>query len=378
MSARYQLRSLRQGKRPVLRVQLTLLYSGLFLGILAAVLLATNLLYGHTATRAPDGASPGPVASSQRFDVGPALLGLVTAVIALAGAWWLAGRFLRPLTAMTATAREISATDLNRRLALTGPSDELTQLGATLDDLFGRLEASFEAQRHFVANASHELRTPLAGQRTLLQVVLADPQASTGEIRAACEEALRLGTQQEQLIDALLTLATSERGVEQWQPFDLAQIAETILIGRAHEAERRDIRVDTALVAAPAAGDPRLVELLVANIIGNALRHNTPGGQVEVSTLSALGRSTITVANSGHVVPADQIEGLFQPFQQAGGQRLRHTDGHGLGLAIVRAIAQAHGAQITASARSQGGLDIAVSFPSPGLPPRTPLPRTAE
>jgi signal transduction histidine kinase len=356
-------------KRPTLRVQLTLLYSGLFLGVLAAALLATNLLYGHTAAVAPGGspAAPGTAAghiagSNQQFDVGPALIGLAAAVIALAGAWWLAGRFLRPLSAITATAQEISATKLNRRLDLTGPNDELTQLGNTLDNLFGRLESSFDAQRHFVANASHELRTPLAGQRTLLQVALADPHADTASLRAACEEALQLGDQQEQLIDALLTLATSERGVQHWQPFDLAQITETVLAGRRHEAEHRDLRIDTALVAAPATGDPRLVELLVTNLIDNALRHNTTGGRVEVSTLSSPGRATITVSNSGPTVPPDQIERLFQPFQQTGGQRVHHTDGHGLGLTIVQAIAQAHDAKIRARSRSGGGLDIAVSF----------------
>jgi signal transduction histidine kinase len=221
------------------------------------------------------------------------------------------------------------------------------------------------------------MRTPLAGQRTLLQVALADPKASTDDLRAACEEALQLGTQQEQLIDALLTLATSERGVEQWEPFDLAQIAETVLAGRTQEAERRDIRIDAALGAAPAAGDPRLVELLVANLIDNALRHNTPAGRVEVSTLSAPGGGTITVANTGLVVSADEIEGLFQPFRQSGGQRVRHTDGHGLGLAIVHAIAHAHHAPVTASPRAGGGLDIAVSFPSSDLSSPTPLSRTA-
>jgi signal transduction histidine kinase len=364
MPAPQQLASLRGVKRPVLRVQLTLLYSGLFLVVLAAVLLANNLLYGHTAVRAPEGAILGPAASSHSFDVGPALIALAAAVVALAGAWWLAGRFLRPLHAVTATAQEISATNLNRRLNLSGLNDELTQLGTTLNNLFGRLESSFEAQRHFVANASHELRTPLAGQRVLLQVALADPHADTASLRAACEEVLRLGDQQEQLIDALLTLATGERGVEHWEPFDLAPITGAVLASRGHEAEDRDIRIDTTLVAAPAAGDPRLVELLVTNLIDNALHHNTTSGSVQVSTISEPGRATITVANTGPTIRPAEIDRLFQPFRQTGVQRLRRNDGHGLGLAIVYAIAQAHHAKITANPRAQGGLDIAVSFPT--------------
>jgi signal transduction histidine kinase len=363
---RQKVTSLLRVDRPVLRVQLTLLYSGLFVGILAAVLFATNLLYRHTAARAPGSASAAPITSGHGFDIGPALIGLVAAVIALAGAWWLAGRFLRPLRAITTAAQEISATNLHQRLALTGPNDELTQLGQTLDDLFGRLEASFEAQRHFVANASHELRTPLAGQRTLLQVALADPNASTEDLRPACEEALQLGEQQERLIDALLTLATSERGVERWEPFDLGHVTNSVLVGRRQEAEGRGINIDTSIVAAPALGDPRLVESLVANLVENALRHNMTGGRVEISTISGPERATLSVINTGPVVPADDVERFFQPFQQSGSERAHHTDGHGLGLAIVRAIAHAHGAKVTARARPEGGLEIQVSFPSSG------------
>jgi signal transduction histidine kinase len=364
MPWRENLRGVLRRGRPILRVQLTLLYSGLVLGLLAAALFATNLLYRHSAARAPDG-TPGPaVASGHNFDFWPAGIGLVAAVVALAGAWWLAGRFLRPLQAITIAARAISATNLHQRLDIHGPDDELSQLGHTLDDLFGRLEAAFESQRHFVANASHELRTPLAGQRTLLQVALADPDASGQELRAACEEALLLGEDQERLIDALLTLATSERGVERWEPFDLGQITEAVLVGRRPEAERRAIHIDARIVAAPAQGDPRLIESLVANLVDNALRHNTVGGRVDIATISAPGRASLTVSNTGPVVAPTEVERLFQPFQQGGRERVRQSDGHGLGLTIVRAIAHAHGANVTARARPEGGLDVQVAFTS--------------
>ena len=193
-------------------------------------------------------------------------------------------RFLRPLRTITATAQDISASNLRRRLSLDGPDDELTELGATLDDLFGRLEASFESQRHFVANASHELRTPLAGQRTLLQVALADPDADAQALRSACEEALQLSGQQEQLIDALLTLATSERGVESWQRFDLAELTRDIVHSRRPDAERHGVHIDASLDKAHAVGDPDLVQSLVANLLDNAIRHNIADGTVEVST----------------------------------------------------------------------------------------------
>jgi signal transduction histidine kinase len=361
-------------RRPPLRVQLTVLYAGLFIALVAVVLGVSGLLVRQSEQAAPGTVGPHTSTGSHslftidqlihRFNVGPAIVALIAVLIALWLAWWIAGRFLRPLSAMNATAREISASNLHRRLGLHGPEDELTELGKTLDDLFGRLEASFESQRHFVANASHELRTPLAGQRTLLQVALADPDASTEDLRAACEEALDLGEQEEQLIDALLTLATSERGVEQWEPFDLGEITESVLLGRRQEAERRGVQVAASIVVAPALGDPRLVESLVANLVDNALRHNLHGGSVDVSTMSDSGRARLCVSNTGPVVPPAEVERLFQPLQQIGSERVGHTDGHGLGLAIVQAIAHAHGAKVIATARPEGGLEIDVSFTS--------------
>jgi signal transduction histidine kinase len=353
----------RRLRRPPLRVQLTVLYAGLFVLLLAAVLAVSGLLLRQGSTNGSGVATSHNAFFGHHLDVGPAIVAVIAGVIALGLAWWIAGRFLRPLRAMNAAAREISATDLHRRLGLDGPDDELSELGQTLDDLFGRLEASFEAQRHFVANASHELRTPLAGLQTLLEVALADPNPDADTLRSVCQEALALSQHQQRLIQALLTLATSERGVEQWEPLDLAQIAETVLAQRSHEAERRGIHIDATLVPARSSGDPRLVELLLANLVDNALGHNTTAGQMEVSTISAQGRSTITVSNTGPAILPDEVERLFRPFQQRGRERVRHADGHGLGLAIVQAIAQAHGAKIIARPRPEGGLDIDVSFP---------------
>jgi signal transduction histidine kinase len=347
-------------------VQLTVLYAGLMVLLVAAVLAVSGLLERQGSASINGGSSSGNAVFGQHFDVGSLIVAVMAGVVAVGLAWWIAGRFLRPLRTMNAAAREISATNLHRRLALDGPADELTGLGHTLDDLFGRLEASFEAQRHFIANASHELRTPLAGLQTLLEVALADPDADAETLRSACQKALALGQLQERLVNALLTLATSERGVEVWEPFDLAQITQTILTGRRHETGNEDIHIQASLPATPATGDPQLVELLVANLIDNALRHNTPGGSIEVSTISAPARATITVTNTGPTVPASKIDRLFQPFQQVGNERVRHTNGHGFGLAIVGAVAKAHQAKITAHPRPHGGLDIAVTFGSSG------------
>ena len=353
-------------RRPPLRVQLTVLYAGLFVVLVAAVLGVSGLLVRHSVQVVPRGAKASAVVQGffavHHFNVGPAIVGLIAGVVALWLAWLIAGRFLRPLRDMNATAKEISATNLHRRLGVDGPDDELSELGRTLDDLFGRLEASFESQRHFVANASHELRTPLAGQRTLLQVALADPDASSTELRAACEEALQLGDQQERLIDALLTLATSERGLEEQEVLDLKEITENALNSRLEEALRRGLHIETNLLKVQALGDPRLVESLVANLVDNALRHSLSGGSIEVATTSIGGRARFSISNSGPVIRPEDVDRLFQPFQQIGAERVRQGAGHGLGLAIVRAISAVHGATITARPRSGGGLDVEVAF----------------
>ena len=349
--------------RITLRMQLALLYAG-FLACGAALLLVPVLTIHQAIPEGADGRVIAGIQANTQAQViraGAILVGLI--MLSLAVGWLIAGRFLRPLRTITATARDISASNLNRRLALTGRNDEFKELGETLDSLFERLEASFESQRHFVANASHELRTPLAAERTLLQVALADPDATAETLRSTCREVLVLGDQQERLIEALLTLASSERGIEQWEPFDLAAIAGKVIDDRRHGAERRGIRLDAALTAAPATGDPSLAEILVANLVDNAIRHNVPGGQVGISVTMTAGRASIRVGNTGPVIPPGELERLFQPFQRVGHERIRHGDGHGLGLAIVQAIATAHGAAVTATARPDGGLDIEVSFP---------------
>ena len=287
----------------------------------------------------------------------------IMAVFSLAAGWLIAGRFVRPLRAIITTARDISASNLHRRLGVRGRGDEFTELGETLDDLFGRLEASFQAQRHFIANASHELRTPLSAGRALLQVALADPEPTVETLRATCEELVELGDQQERLIAALLTLASSQRGIGQLECLDLADIAGDALLARQEEAERHGIHLRAALAAAPVTADPSLAESLVANLLDNAIRHNLPGGQAEISTALTTAGAVITVSNTGTLIPPDAVQDLFQPFRQLGTQRTRRGEGHGLGLAIVRAIADAHGAALTARARPAGGLDIEVTFP---------------
>ncbi|HEX3723211.1 MAG TPA: HAMP domain-containing sensor histidine kinase [Nitrolancea sp.] len=359
-----------------LQLRLALFYSAIVFASGVVLLSIPNgfVLHQSSSEAAPSQpfAGVGHPTSQRGSDVHQLAVGSVVALIILVPlsfvlGWFIAGHFLRPLRTITATARDISASNLHRRLALAGSDDEFKRLGQTLDDLFGRLEASFESQRRFVANASHELRTPLTAERTLLQVALADPDASVETLRATCAEILTLGEQQERLIDALLTLASSERGVEQWESIDLADVVEDVLSVRQGEVERRGLHINAMLNNASAFGDPSLVESLVANLLDNALHHNVAGGQVTIVTATQAAQATLSICNTGPLVPATEIDRLFQPFQQLGNERIRHHDGHGLGLAIVHAIAQAHGATLSAKARPEGGLEIEVRFPSSAI-----------
>ncbi len=289
----------------------------------------------------------------------------VTAVPAALLGWFASGRVLRPLRQMTATARTISAGNLGQRLALSGPEDEFKALGDTFDDLLARLQASFEAQRRFVGNASHELRTPLTLERTLLQVALADPKANVATLRATCEELLASGRDQERLLEALLTLATSERGLEQRAPVDLAALAGQVLLTQRPAIQRNCVHATSALAPAATVGDPALIERLIANLIDNAASHNFRGGTLEVTTTTREDRAVLSVTNTGATISADELERLFEPFQRLDGRRASGADGHhGLGLSIVRAIAAAHAATIDAHPQPGGGIAITVGFPA--------------
>ena len=295
------------------------------------------------------------------IDLGIALA--IVAIVSMGLGWLVAGRALRPLQTITKAARAISSTNLHRRLSLSGPNDELRELGDTFDDLLERLERSFAAQRQFVANASHELRTPLTLERAVIEVALADPAATTADLRATCERVLAIGEQQERMIEALLTLARSERGLDQRRVFDLSASVRDVLGSRRPEIAARELRLEDDPGHALTSGDPRLVERLVANLLDNAIRHNRAGGWIRIATAADSGEAVLSVANSGPVVPEDQVERLFEPFRRLGPARSAGEDGHGLGLSIVAAIAGVHGARTTVQAPREGGLEITVRFP---------------
>jgi signal transduction histidine kinase len=288
---------------------------------------------------------------------------VVMTVISVGLGWLVAGRLLRPLRMITTAARRISASNLHERLAMTGPDDELRELCDTFDGLLGRLERAFDAQRQFVANASHELRTPLARQRAFIEVALDDAERTVDSLEKACARVLVASEQQERLIDALLTLAQSQRGLNLREPVDLSAVVGDVLQTRQAQAQGQGLRVTARLAAAPVLGDARLAERLAVNLVANAIVHNIPGGWIEIATGMSGGSALLSVSNTGPVIPPAEIKRLFEPFQRLAADRIGGHRGVGLGLSIVKAITDAHDAQLTAQALPGGGLAIQARFP---------------
>jgi signal transduction histidine kinase len=283
-------------------------------------------------------------------------------LLSVALGWLTSTRALRPLRRITTTTKTISARNLNERLGLTGPDDELKELGDTIDQLLARLERSFQSQQRFVANASHELRTPLALEQALLEAALTDPHPTPTTWRTTCERALAASKHQTKLLGALLVLARTEQGLDRNEPIDLAAIADRVIDAHQADAERQQIKITAQLDPAPITGDPRLIERLIENLTDNALRYNQHRGSVQVTTTTDDGRAVISIINTGPEVPGSEISRLLQPFQRGGTERTNHGGGLGLGLSIVQAITAAHNAQLDIRPRERGGLAIDVRF----------------
>ena len=373
--------------RRTVRLRLTLWYGGLFLVSGAALIAFTyflivraavgtstrNVLCRTAGTSAsschPAGASTTPAAAIHERTAllhefvfrSELALAIITGVALLLG-WYMAGRALRPLRSVTAATRGISAGRLDERLTLAGPNDEFKELGDTFNGLLARLEASFRAQRRFIANAAHELRTPLARQRVISQVALADPDATVESLSTAHERVLVSGAEQQQLIEALLTLAEGQAGLDTWERIDLSHVAGNVLADKLTVAADLDVTVHAALDPAVVDGSLRLCERLVSNLVENALRYNVPGGDIEVTTGTVDEDAIVTVMNTGPGVPAAAVGQILRPFQRLSAHSGR-GGGLGLGLSIVEAIAEAHRAKLNVQPGSSGGLRIDVRFP---------------
>lgn len=382
--------------RPTIRIRLTLLYGGMFLiaGILLLsiiYLLAANALNvgsdlpfkvisGQVSSETCNIGSTTPTASELNHALNGcvneqrqhaldnllsrsllALLGL--AVIAFAFGYAMAGRVLSPLGRITRTARAVAGSDLSRRIELDGPDDELKELADTFDEMLERLQRAFTAQQRFVGNASHELRTPLAINRTLLEVHLSDPGAPV-ELQQLGKTLLATNERSEQLVEGLLLLARSDNQIVERKPVDLAEVAEQAIDQVHGEAAAKGVVIRGEQKPAVVQGNGVLLERIALNLVQNAVRYNVTGdGWVEVTTEVQHGQAVLVVSNTGPVVPAYEIDNLFEPFRRLRTERTGSDKGVGLGLSIVRSVARAHGGHIAAQPREGGGLVMRVTFP---------------
>ncbi|MEV7505135.1 HAMP domain-containing sensor histidine kinase [Streptomyces sp. NPDC093018] len=386
--------------RPTIRIRLTLLYGGMFL--IAGILLL-SIIYLLAAQAISTGNQPlFKIVSFQELKVSSdncpainttslpladfnntisqcvdhqrqvaldnllsrsllALLGL--AVIAFAFGYAMAGRVLSPLGRITRTARAVAGSDLSRRIELDGPDDELKELADTFDEMLERLQRAFTAQQRFVGNASHELRTPLAINRTLLEVHLSDPGAPV-ELQQLGKTLLATNERSEQLVEGLLLLARSDNQIVERKPVDLAEVAGQAIDQVRSEAEAKGVEIRGERAPAVVQGNGVLLERIALNLVQNAVRYNVAeGGWVEVDTEVQHGQAVLTVSNTGPVVPAYEIDNLFEPFRRLRTERTGSDKGVGLGLSIVRSVARAHGGHITALPREGGGLVMRVTLP---------------
>ena len=366
-----------------LRPRLTLLATGLVALVSVALLWLGWLLVGGVARSVPalppgstvrvgDRVVPAEqlaeaVGDSARRDVLEAgLVAFPLAVLAAAlVSWWLVGRVLGPLHEVTATARRLGVESLDTRTGVAGARGEVAELAAGFDAMLDRLQVAFDAQRRFVANASHELRTPLAVLRTEVDVTLADPDADAAELRrmgAVVRDATRRA---DDLIEGLLLIARTE-GTQLGTvvPVDLAGFVGPALAAVDTQVSERGLRVTVHATPAPTRGDVALLERVVGNLVENAVRHNLPGGWVELATGAAgPGSIVLRVASSGPVVMPEQVPELFEPFRRGRVQRTA-APGTGLGLSIVRAVVTAHGGTVAAEPVPGGGLVVTVHLPT--------------
>jgi signal transduction histidine kinase len=372
--------ALRRG--PGLRLRLTLLATGLVAAVAVLLVWLGWMLVGEVVAAVPqlppqtpvvvDGVrvpagelaeALGAAARAEVLRVGSVAFAMVVLAAALVS-WVLVRRVLRPLHDVTATARRLSAESLDARIGVTGPRDEVAELAATFDAMLDRLQAAFDAQRRFVANASHELRTPLAVLRTEVDVTLADPDADVAELRRMGEVIRDATRRAEHLVAGLLLLARTEAAESvPAEPVDLAQTVPAALDAVRAEARDRGLRVRTDLAPAAVTGDPALLGRVAGNLVENAVRHNVEGGWLAVRTASDRaggGHAVLTVSSSGPVVAPGTVAELFEPFRRGAG---RTGSGTGLGLSIVRAVARAHGGRAVAEPVEGGGLAVTVELP---------------
>lgn len=376
--------------RVSLRWRLALAY-GALLTVAAAILLAVAVIVADQTVAATPGLSPdtkvdivtadgatvtvssGAVQEALRDQARDAILrtgGLAFVFVVIAGAaasYLIAGRVLRPVSDLTATAQRLSTATLAERISYSGPRDELADLADAFDEMVVRLDAAFAGQQRFAANASHELRTPLTLIRAEVDVALADPDASAQDLRTSAEIVREATIRADALVESLLILARSEAQAEQGvltrrDPVDLAVVVPRALAAIGSETTEGDLSVDLQLASASTIGDPELLSRLVGNLVENAVRHNIEGGAVSIRSGQDDGRAWLVVSNTGGVFEQSELGDLLAPFRRGGAGR-SGVRGTGLGLSIVRAVVAAHHGTVDLTALASGGMEVRVTLP---------------
>jgi signal transduction histidine kinase len=290
---------------------------------------------------------------------------IVVIVAALAIVAWLlvaiAGVVLRPVGRLTGTVTQMGPQNLGQRINLAGSRDELRDLADAVDAMLNRVAVGFEGQRRFAANASHELRTPLAVQRTLVEVAMTTSGGLDPDLNRLGAQLLLVNERNERLIEGLLVLAESDRGLVGTTSVHLDELVTAALTNYADLASEHGVALRRGLASRVVPGDPVLLERLVSNLMHNAIKYNEPGGWVEIVVADT---PALLVHNSGQQLPAEAIPALFEPFRRRVADRTNHRDGAGLGLAIARSIVTAHNGRITAEPGTQGGLLVSVTLPA--------------
>jgi len=365
------------------RFKLTLSYAGLVM-LTGAMLLAVvwvfllryvpqDAVVVPTLDVPPDALRSAGLFIPGRYDLWRAFAPKVAAALAfllafgLVGGWFLAGHMLAPLTRITDATRMAATGSLAHRIRLEGSKDEFRELADSFDAMLAQLEAHVAEQRRFAANASHELRTPLAITQTLLDVARSDPSRNNGEL---LERLHAINTQAIGLTEALLLLSRADQRSFARECVDLSLIAEEATETLLPLAEKRGLIIETSGDVTHIIGSHALLLQLAMNLVHNAIVHNLPEqGSVWVTTSAHPKRVVLTVENTGEKLSPQLVATLAEPFRR-GTERIR-TDhaGVGLGLAIVRSIAQAHDGTLTLTARATGGICVTVQLPA--APPHT-------
>ncbi len=364
-------------RRLTIRARLTLTYAGLVTGS-GAVLIALVYLYMRQLQVAVPEQAPSTDGVEEEVYLRITLmseflntmlvisLGALVLLALLSGAvgWVVAGRMLAPLSTMNEAAKQAASGDLSRRLSLTGPRDEIRDLADTYDHMLDSLETSLGTYRRFAANASHELRTPLATAQTMIDVTLADPDASAQQLRSLAQRLRETNRANVETVDALLDLAEAQSGDVYREEVDLGEVVSAALAQLAPEASAREVALpgppDGPVVVE---GDPVLLRQAVSNLLRNAVRHNVAHGGIELELTSTDDRARLRVSNDGSLVPAERLESLREPFVRGSGRGRTRDAGHGLGLAIVSAVATAHNGVLELSANPSGGLTATLDLP---------------